>query len=71
MFVQAGQTSLHLAAFNGHMECLTELLDRGVAVDHASKVKGVGGGWVFLMIDLPASHLCIPNAFQTDGDASW
>jgi hypothetical protein len=30
---------LHEAAFNGRLECLRELLDRGAAVDHASKVS--------------------------------
>lgn len=38
MFFQNGLNALHLAAKEGHVDLVQELLDRGAAVDSATKV---------------------------------
>lgn len=37
--LQNGLNALHLAAKEGHMDLVQELLDRGAAVDAATKVR--------------------------------
>ncbi|KAJ8268873.1 hypothetical protein COCON_G00114800 [Conger conger] len=39
---QNGLNALHLAAKEGHMDLVQELLDRGSSVDSATKVPGAG-----------------------------
>lgn len=39
LFLQNGLNALHLAAKEGHMDLVQELLDRGAAVDAATKVS--------------------------------
>lgn len=38
-FLQNGLNALHLAAKEGHVDLVQELLDRGAAVDSATKVR--------------------------------
>lgn len=39
VFLQNGLNALHLAAKEGHVDLVQELLDRGAAVDSSTKVK--------------------------------
>jgi len=39
LFVQNGLNALHLASKEGHVNVVTELLDRGAVVDAATKVR--------------------------------